>query len=208
METIVRPNKLDCIIHRADKGANKYIVIVGLNNGNPFEIFVAKNRTLNIPEYATSGEISISINDLDIKQYDLVVKDKMGYNLQIDGINRVMDKELHNYAITISFLLRYSPLEVVKHLITKWQDVSVDSLIISEFKDVLLEVLNQYQQVINDSEKPLIIEVEKCLLCPYLSFACNSEEHYCGFNENTIIEKNDILDNCPLKKENHLIELK
>jgi hypothetical protein len=76
----------------------------------------------------------------------------MGYNLQIDGINRVMDSELHNYAITVSFLLRYSPLEVVKHLITKWQDVSVDSLIISEFKDVLLEVLNQYMQVDGNKE--------------------------------------------------------
>jgi len=82
-----RPDILDCDIHRATIQGEKWIVLVGLLDGKPYEVFAGLSDKIELPKKFTSGKIiknnrktSRSIYDLILGSDDdeMIVKDIIG----------------------------------------------------------------------------------------------------------------------------------
>ncbi len=66
-----RPKELDCDIHQLIADGEKWLVIVGLLENEPYEVFAFKTKTINLSNKLKQGKL---------------VKEKKGkYNLDIDG---------------------------------------------------------------------------------------------------------------------------
>lgn len=73
-----RPAQLNCDIHEISSNGKKYIVLVGLLNGTPYEVFSFKKDVINISSKIKSGIIKktkISTEDGRTSQYNLIIPD-------------------------------------------------------------------------------------------------------------------------------------
>ena len=116
-----RPKKLEAEIVRFQNDKEKWIAVVGLLNGRPYEIFTGKmEEAFQLPNWAEKGWI---IKDRDEKgnaRYDFQYVDKDGYRVTIEGLSRSFDKEFWNYAKLISGVLRHGmPLPYVVNLVSR-----------------------------------------------------------------------------------------
>lgn len=66
-----RPKELDCDIHQLIANGEKWLVIIGLLESEPYEVFAFKTKTINLSNKLKQGKL---------------IKEKKGkYNLDIDG---------------------------------------------------------------------------------------------------------------------------
>ncbi len=115
-----RPRILDAEVVRFQNQNEKWIAVVGLLNGTPYEIFTGKAEdAFSLPAYVNKGWIIKTLNeDDDSKRYDFQYMDKDNYKVTIEGLSRSFDKEYWNYAKLISGILRQNtPLPQVVKLI-------------------------------------------------------------------------------------------
>jgi ribonucleoside-diphosphate reductase alpha chain len=116
-----RPERLDAKVVRFQNNKEKWIAVVGLLNGRPYEIFTGKTEDVfNMPPAIEYGWVIKNRREDGSSQYDFQYEDKEGYKVTMGGLSRSFNKEFWNYAKLISGVLRHGmPLHYVVDLIGK-----------------------------------------------------------------------------------------
>lgn len=118
-----RPKRLDAKVLRFQNNKEKWIAVVGLLNGRPYEIFTGKTEDVFVlPQAVEYGWVIKTKKDDSDKgtQYDFQYEDKDGYKITMGGLCRSFNKEFWNYAKLISGVLRHGmPIHYVVDLIGK-----------------------------------------------------------------------------------------
>ncbi|MCK9616575.1 MAG: adenosylcobalamin-dependent ribonucleoside-diphosphate reductase [Lentimicrobiaceae bacterium] len=115
-----RPKKLEAEIVRFQNDYEKWVAVVGLLDGKPYEIFTGKADNFFLPPTVNKGwVIKNKTSENTRARYDFQFEDKDGYNVTIEGLSRTFDTEYWNYAKLISGILRHGmPLHIVVDLIS------------------------------------------------------------------------------------------
>jgi ribonucleoside-diphosphate reductase alpha chain len=123
-----RPERLDAEIVRFQNDYEKWIAVVGLLNGRPYEIFTGQSDDFYMPPWVQKGWIIKNKISSDTARYDFQFEDRQGYKVTIEGLSRSFNKEYWNYAKLISGILRHGmPLPFVVNIISKLH-FEVDSI--------------------------------------------------------------------------------
>lgn len=119
--TEVRPQVLECDVVRFQNNKDKWVALVGLLDGYPYEIFTGlqdDEEGIILPKTVTHGKIIKQVNSDGTKRYDFQFENKRGYKTTVEGLSEKFNPEYWNYAKLISGVLRYRmPLEHVIRLI-------------------------------------------------------------------------------------------
>ena len=107
-----RPKKLECEIVKFTNNKEKWIGFLGLmidDKGQkyPYELFTGLADSFYIPPSIEKGEIVKFKEDGEKSRYDFVYKDKDGYNMTMEGLNRAFDREFWNTSKLLSAFLRH-----------------------------------------------------------------------------------------------------
>lgn len=123
-----RSKRLKGKIHRFQNNLEKWIAVVGLKDGRPYEIFTGKleNGLSNLPPNIEDCEVVKNIIEIidengekiKKKRYDIEYIDAEGIKHTHTGLNHAFNPEFWNYAKFISGILRHGmPLVYVVELI-------------------------------------------------------------------------------------------
>ena len=118
--TEVRPQILECDVVRFQNNKEKWVALVGLLDGYPYEIFTGlqDDEGIILPKNVTHGKIIKQVNPDGSKRYDFQFENKRGYKTTVEGLSEKFNPEYWNYAKLISGVLRYRmPLEHVIKLV-------------------------------------------------------------------------------------------
>ena len=119
--TEVRPQILECDVVRFQNNKEKWVALVGLLDGYPYEIFTGlqdDEEGIILPKNVTHGKIIKQVNPEGSKRYDFQFENKRGYKTTVEGLSEKFNPEYWNYAKLISGVLRYRmPLEHVIKLV-------------------------------------------------------------------------------------------
>lgn len=151
-----RPKTLEAEVMRFMNGNEKWIAVVGLLDGQPYEVFTGKaEESIIIPAWVEKGWVIKNVSDEGKKRYDFQFMDKEGYRVTIEGLSRSFNKEYWNYAKLISGVLRHG-MPII-HVVD------------------LIENLNLY----NDSINTWKTGVERALK-KYIPNGTKALDHKCG----------------------------
>ena len=115
-----RPERLEAEIVRFNNNEEKWIAVVGLYEGRPYEVFTGHADHFWIPAWVEKGWVLKSRNEQGISRYDFQFADHDGYRITIEGLSRSFNKEYWNYAKLISGILRHGmPLQFAVDIISK-----------------------------------------------------------------------------------------
>lgn len=119
--TEVRPQTLECDVVRFQNNKEKWVALVGLLDGYPYEIFTGlqdDEEGIILPKNVVHGKIIKQVNLDGTKRYDFQFENKRGYKTTVEGLSEKFNPEYWNYAKLISGVLRYRmPLEHVVRLV-------------------------------------------------------------------------------------------
>ena len=115
-----RPKQIEAEIVRFQNNNEKWIAVVGLINGKPYEIFTGKAEdSFFLPAFVEKGFVIKNKQENGKTRYDFQYCDKEEYRVTIEGLSRSFDKEFWNYAKLISGVLRHNmPLQFVVDLVS------------------------------------------------------------------------------------------
>jgi hypothetical protein len=120
--TEIRPQALECDVVRFQNNKEKWVALVGLLDGYPYEIFTGlqdDDEGIMLPKTVTKGKIIKQVNPDGSKRYDFQFENKRGYKTTVEGLSEKFNTEYWNYAKLISGVLRYRmPLEHVIRLVS------------------------------------------------------------------------------------------
>ena len=143
--TEVRPRELDCDVVRFQNNKEKWVALVGLLNGYPYEIFTGlqdDDEGIMLPKTVTKGKIIKQVNEDGTKRYDFQFENKRGYKTTVEGLSEKFNPEYWNYAKLISGVLRYRmPIEYVIKLVSSLQ---LKSESINTWKNGVERALKKY----------------------------------------------------------------
>jgi ribonucleoside-diphosphate reductase alpha chain len=184
-----RPKRLKGEIHRFQNNLEKWIAVVGMKDGRPYEIFTGKleNGLSKLPPHVKECEVVKNIIEgvdaegkpTRTKRYDIEYVDSDGVKQTHTGLNHAFNPEFWNYAKLISGIMRHG-MPILK------QYELIDSLNFSQdyintWKNGVARVIKRY---IKDGEKGRgrctecgseeLIYSEGCLICK----SCGSSK--CG----------------------------
>lgn len=114
-----RPEKLEAEVVRFMNKDQKWVAVVGLLDGRPYEIFTGRAEdSFSILQFVDKGSV-LKVKDEDGEsRYDFQYADKDGYKVTIAGLSRTFDPVYWNYAKLISGVLRHGmPLTHVVNLV-------------------------------------------------------------------------------------------
>ena len=152
-----RPERLEAGVVRFQNDKEKWVAVVGLLNGRPYEIFTGLHDDFWVPTWVQKGWIVKTRPDGVKSRYDFQFEDRQGYKITIEGLSRSFDKEYWNYAKLISGILRHGmPLPFVVNLISKLH-FEVDS--INTWRNGVVRALKKF---IPDGTKAANLECPNC----------------------------------------------
>ncbi|MEI6681598.1 MAG: adenosylcobalamin-dependent ribonucleoside-diphosphate reductase [Bacteroidota bacterium] len=123
-----RPDRLEADIIRFQNDHEKWVAVVGILNGRPYEIFTGVAEDFWVPTWVQKGWIIKTRPDNVGSRYDFQFEDRQGYKITIEALSRSFNKEYWNYAKLISGILRHGmPLPFVVNIISKLH-FEVDSI--------------------------------------------------------------------------------
>lgn len=121
----VRPRELECDVVRFQNNKEKWVALVGLLDGLPYEIFTGlqdEDEGIMLPKSVTKGKIVKTVLGEGLKRYDFQFVNKRGYKITVEGLSEKFNPEYWNYAKLISGVLRYRmPIEHVLKLVNQLQ---------------------------------------------------------------------------------------
>lgn len=149
-----RPKRLKGEIHRFQNNLEKWIAVVGIKDGRPYELFTGRleNGLKNLPISVKECEVVKNIvEDADgkkYKRYDIEYVDGNGDKQIHSGLNHSFNPEFWNYAKLISGILRHGmPLIKVYELV---DSLNFREEHINTWKNGVVRVIKRY---IKDGEK-------------------------------------------------------
>ncbi len=106
-KVLKRPKRLESVVIRFQNDHDKWIAVVGLMNGKPYEIFTGNvESSFPLPSWVEKGEVIKRRGKKGKSRYDFRYCDKEGYRVTIEGLSRAFNKEYWNYAKLISGIMR------------------------------------------------------------------------------------------------------
>lgn len=175
VKPFVRPQKLNCDIHRAKVTVqgepNTYIVLVGLLDNRPYEIFCGLSEMVEIPRRFKTGLIIKNGKKNGITTYNLQIPFEDGDNLEFKHIVDIFDNPTYGaFSRTISLALRHKiPLQLITEQLLK--DKYSDLM---SFSRAIARVLKGYipdgtktswQKECPDCRSGDIVYVDGCVRC-------------------------------------------
>ena len=143
--TEVRPKELECDVVRFQNNKDKWVALVGLLDGYPYEIFTGlqdDEEGIFLPKSVTKGKIIKQMNEDGSKRYDFQFENTRGYKTTVEGLSEKFNPEYWNYAKLISGVLRYRmPIE---HVIKLVSSLSLQSENINTWKVGVERALKKY----------------------------------------------------------------
>ncbi len=137
-----RPKRLTADILRFQNDYEKWIAVVGLLDGKPYEVFTGKADDFYLPPWVNDGEVIRYKEEGERARYDFQFADKQGYKVTIEGLSRSFDKTFWNYAKLISGILRHGmPLYQAVDLIS---NLTLDIENINTWKNGVVRALKRY----------------------------------------------------------------
>lgn len=105
---VKRPKELPCDIHRSNIGGQQYVVLVGLFDGKPYEIFAGLQESIEIPKKAKRGILIKNGKDANGNTtYNLkIMIDEDDYMMIKDVVTQFDNPTYGAFTRTISYLLR------------------------------------------------------------------------------------------------------
>ena len=152
--TEVRPQVLECDVVRFQNNKEKWVALVGLFDGYPYEIFTGlqdDEEGILLPKTVTKGKIVKQMNPDGSKRYDFQFENTRGYKITVEGLSEKFNPEYWNYAKLISGVLRYRmPIEHVIKLVGSLQlrDESINT-----WKTGVERALKKYLPGANEPEE-------------------------------------------------------
>jgi len=141
----VRPQSLECDVVRFQNNKEKWVALVGLLDGYPYEIFTGlqdDEEGIILPKNVVHGKIIKQVNPDGTKRYDFQFENKRGYKTTVEGLSEKFNPEYWNYAKLISGVLRYRmPLE---HVIKLVGSLSLKDESINTWKTGVERALKKY----------------------------------------------------------------
>jgi len=173
-----RPKRLHSEIQRFQNDYEKWIAVVGLLDGKPYEVFTGKADDFYLPPWVEQGEVIRYKNEGETARYDFQFTDKQGYKVTIEGLSRSFDKTFWNYAKLISGILRHGmPLYQAVDLIS---NLTFDIDSINTWKNGVVRALKKYipdgtQAAHNKCPEcgasDALIYKEGCLTCKHCGYS-------------------------------------
>ena len=173
-----RPESLDCdIIHTSVKG-QKWVVMVGLMNGKPYEVIGGEAEQIELPKRIKNGTLNKRTFKTANSKYDLVIGEADDA-LTIKDVVNLFDNANHaGYTRTISLALRHGvPVQYLVEQMQKDREADLFS-----FSKVIARCLKNYiddgtkaseQNCSNCDAVGTIIYQEGCQTCTACGFgAC------------------------------------
>ncbi len=167
-----RPAVIDANIVRFSNNNEKWIAVVGLIKGRPYEIFTGRAEdSFMIPSYVDKGFVLKNRDDSGKSRYDFQYQDKDGYKITINGLSRSFNKEFWNYAKLISGVLRHGmPVVSAVDMIS---DLHLNDETLNTWKAGIVRALKKFIPDGTVSEKELcescgenaLVYEEGCLNC-------------------------------------------
>ena len=150
----VRPQSLECDVVRFQNNKEKWVALVGLLDGYPYEIFTGlqdDEEGIILPKNVVHGKIIKQVNPDGTKRYDFQFENKRGYKTTVEGLSEKFNPEYWNYAKLISGVLRYRmPLE---HVIKLVGSLSLKDESINTWKTGVERALKKYLPGAHDEEQ-------------------------------------------------------
>ena len=153
-----RPKRLEADIVRFMNNNERWMAVIGLVKGIPYEIFTGRAEDIfHLPEYVTKGWVLKAVDDEGKKRYDFQFTDREDYRVTIEGLSRSFNKEYWNYAKLISGVLRQGMrLDKVVELVS---GLNAEEDYINSWKNGVVRALKRY---VPDGTK---VEKEACPHC-------------------------------------------
>ena len=143
--TEIRPKELECDVVRFQNNREKWVALVGLLDGYPYEIFTGladDDEGIYLPKNLTKGKIIKQVNPDGTKRYDFQFENRRGYKTTVEGLSEKFNPEYWNYAKLISGVLRYRmPIE---HVIKLVASLSLKDESINTWKTGVERALKKY----------------------------------------------------------------
>ena len=155
----VRPRELECDVVRYQNNKEKWVALVGLLNGHPYEIFTGlqdEDEGIMLPKSVTKGKIIKTVTGEGQKRYDFQFVNKRGYKITVEGLSEKFNPEYWNYAKLISGVLRYRmPIANVIKLVDQLQ---LTSETLNTWRVGVERALKKYLNEENGEEKSVVEE--------------------------------------------------
>ncbi|MBI9036201.1 MAG: adenosylcobalamin-dependent ribonucleoside-diphosphate reductase [Bacteroidales bacterium] len=175
-----RPKKLEVEVVRFQNDYEKWIAIVGLLDGKPYEIFTGLLEDFWIPPFVTKGHIIKNRTEDGESRYDFRYVDKHGYNVTMEGLSRSFNKEYWNYAKLISGVLRHGmPLPFAVDLV---DNLTFEQESINTWKNGVVRTLKKFipdgakakSSICPECEDESLVYEDGCLTCKNCGYSkCN-----------------------------------
>lgn len=137
-----RPKRLKAEIVRFQNDYDKWIGVVGLLDGKPYEIFTGKSDEFYLPPWLNDGWIVKNKDQYGRGRYDFEFDDKDGYRIHVPALSRSFNKEFWNYAKLISGILRHGmPLPYAINLV---ENLTFDNDSINTWKNGVVRALKKF----------------------------------------------------------------
>ncbi|MDB3887411.1 adenosylcobalamin-dependent ribonucleoside-diphosphate reductase [bacterium] len=145
-----RPEKLEAEIIQFNNESEKWIAVVGLLDGRPYEVFTgAAKESFSILSHVQKGWVIKSKSEDDKTRYDFQYEDSHGYKTTIEGLSRTFNEEYWNYAKLISGVLRHGmPLSFVVDMV---DDLHLSEETLNTWKKGVVRALKKF---VPDGTKP------------------------------------------------------
>ena len=143
--TEIRPKVLECDVVRFQNNKDKWVALVGLLDGYPYEIFTGlqdDEEGIILPKTVTKGKIIKQINEDGTKRYDFQFENTRGYKITVEGLSEKFNPEYWNYAKLISGVLRYRM--PIAHVIKLVSSLQLQSESINTWKVGVERALKKY----------------------------------------------------------------
>lgn len=173
-----RPKVLEADVVRFQNDYEKWIAVVGLYEGRPYEIFTGYADDFPLPASVTKGwVIRVKEDENEQSRYDFEFKDKDGYKVHWEGLSRTFNAMYWDYAILISSILRQgAPLPMIIEIIS---GLKVGSDQINTWKNGVVRALKKYIPDGTIAEKTKcpecgesgLVYKEGCLVCPSCGYS-------------------------------------
>jgi ribonucleoside-diphosphate reductase alpha chain len=168
-----RPRKLEAEVVRFMNNKEKWIAVVGLLDGKPYEIFTGlAEETFVLPQEIQKAWVLKVKDNKGKTRYDFQFQDKYGYKVTYEGLSRSFNKEYWNYAKLISGVLRHGmPMTNVVELIS---GLNLNDEAINTWKKGVVRALKKYipdgtlalkETCENCGETTGLVYIEGCLTC-------------------------------------------
>jgi ribonucleoside-diphosphate reductase alpha chain len=137
-----RPKVLDAVVVSFMNNDERWVAVVGLYLGRPYEIFTGRAvDSFSILTQVSDGKV-IKVKEDGKNRYDFQYMDKGGYKVTIEGLSRTFNKEYWNYARLISGVLRHGmPLPYVVDMV---ENLHLETASLNNWKNGVVRALRKF----------------------------------------------------------------